>query len=54
MFPEKELKEISNATSLGETEEGIRPEKLFFCRCTNWSEGIERMLEGKFPPRPLE
>lgn len=54
ILPEKLLEEMSNATSLGEIEEGIRPEKLFFCRFTYWSEGIERMSEGRFPLRPLE
>lgn len=54
IVPEKELKAISNATSLGETKKGIGPEKLFCWRCTYWSEGMERISEGRFPPRPLE
>lgn len=54
MLPEKELKEMSNVMSLGETMEGIGPEKLLCCKCANWSEGIERMLEGNVPLRPLE
>lgn len=54
ILPEKLLEEISNAMSLGEIVEGIRPEKLFCCRFTYWSEGMERMSEGRFPLRPLE
>lgn len=54
MLPVKELKERSRKLSLGESEEGISPEKLFCCRCTDWREGRERISDGRLPLRKLD
>lgn len=40
--------------SFEEIEEGIRPVKLLCWRLTYWSEGIDRMLDGRFPLSSFE